>query len=76
MIRLILCFTILVLLITSETPKQLNIIYILSDDLGYSDVGFTNGNTETPVLNQLASEGVLLTQHYVQQVLHLHVVPS
>ena len=44
--------------------KQPNIIYILSDDLGYSDVGFTNGFIETPNLNRLVSEGkqqVLLT---------------
>ena len=37
--------------------KQPNIIYILSDDLGYSDVGFTNGFIETPNLNRLAREG-------------------
>jgi len=48
--------------------KQPNIIYILSDDLGHSDVGFTNGHVETPNLNRLAREGVLLTQNYVQQV--------
>ncbi|KAL5256753.1 hypothetical protein ACHWQZ_G011872 [Mnemiopsis leidyi] len=48
--------------------KQPNIIFILSDDLGYSDVGFTNGFIETPNLNRLAREGVQLTQNYVQQV--------
>ena len=37
--------------------KQPNIIYILSDDLGHSDVGFTNGFVETPNLNRLAKEG-------------------
>ena len=37
--------------------KQPNIIYILSDDLGHSDVGFTNGHVETPNLNKLAREG-------------------
>ena len=37
--------------------KQPNIIYILSDDLGHADVGFTNGNIETPHLNKLASQG-------------------
>ena len=52
----------------STQQRQPNIIYILSDDLGHADVGFTNGNTETPHLNKLASEGVILTQHYVQQV--------
>ena len=37
--------------------KQPNIIYILSDDLGHSDVGFTNGFIETPNLNRLAKDG-------------------
>ena len=36
---------------------QPNIIYILSDDLGHSDVGFTNGHVETPNLDRLAREG-------------------
>ena len=37
--------------------KQPNIIYILSDDLGHGDVGFTGGNIETPNLDRLAKEG-------------------
>lgn len=53
---------------STKLTKQPNIIYILSDDLGHADVGFTNGPVSTPVLNKLAREGVLLHQHYVQQV--------
>ena len=57
LLGLICCF-----LISSEAKgsyfeKQPNIIYILSDDLGHADVGFTNGNVETPNLNRLAREG-------------------
>ena len=37
--------------------RQPNILYILSDDLGHSDVGFTNGFVETPNLDRLAKEG-------------------
>ena len=37
--------------------KQPNIIYILSDDLGHSDVGFTKDFIKTPNLNRLAKEG-------------------
>lgn len=42
-----------------------NIIFILADDLGYGDVGF-NGQTKikTPVLDQMATEGVVFTRHY------------
>ena len=46
--------------------KQPNIIFILADDLGYGDVGFTGGNVATPHLNKLAAEGTVLQQHYVQ----------
>ncbi len=42
-----------------------NIIYIMADDLGYGDVGF-NGqeHIQTPRIDQLASEGMVFTQHY------------
>ncbi len=42
-----------------------NIIYILADDLGYGDVGF-NGQDKikTPNIDKLASEGVVLSNHY------------
>ena len=48
-----------------------NIVFILTDDLGFGDVGFTcNERTNvlarlrTPCLDRLASEGVVLTAHY------------
>ncbi|MCC5932380.1 MAG: sulfatase [Cyclobacteriaceae bacterium] len=42
-----------------------NIIIIMADDLGWADVGY-NGNTffETPYLDQLASEGIILERFY------------
>ncbi|MEQ9438691.1 MAG: sulfatase [Cyclobacteriaceae bacterium] len=49
----------------SQSERQPNIIYILADDLGYSELG-SYGNTfnETPNLDQLASDGVRFTQAY------------
>ncbi len=46
-------------------PKKANIVFILADDLGYGDVGF-NGQDKikTPVLDQMASEGLVFTNHY------------
>ena len=48
-----------------------NIVFILTDDLGFGDVGFTcNTQTNvlarlrTPCLDRLAREGVVLTAHY------------
>jgi arylsulfatase B len=48
------------------TPKRPNIIMILCDDLGYSDVGF-NGSKDikTPALDALAATGTKFTSAYV-----------
>lgn len=48
------------------TPeKRPNIIYILADDLGYSELGcYGNRFNETPNLDRLAREGVRFTQAY------------
>jgi len=46
-----------------------DIVFLLIDDLGYSDCGF-NGGTEikTPNIDALAQGGAILTAHYVQPV--------
>lgn len=41
-----------------------NILYVVADDLGYSDLGCFGGEIETPVLDALAAGGVRLTQFY------------
>lgn len=41
-----------------------NIILILADDLGYSDLGCFGSEIKTPVLDRLAEEGVRFTQFY------------
>ena len=42
-----------------------NIIYILADDLGYGDIGiYGQEKIETPNLDELASNGMIFTQHY------------
>jgi arylsulfatase len=41
-----------------------NIVLILVDDLGYSDLGCYGGEISTPNLDRMASEGVRLTQFY------------
>jgi arylsulfatase A-like enzyme len=48
--------------------EQPNIVFIIADDLGWADVEFHGGNTPTPNLNLLLSEGVELRQHYVAPV--------
>jgi arylsulfatase A-like enzyme len=45
-------------------PARPNIIVILSDDMGYSDVGCYGGEIETPRLDRLAEGGLRFTQFY------------
>lgn len=45
--------------------KKPNIIFILADDLGYNDVGFSGQKLiKTPYIDQLASEGKVFTDCY------------
>ena len=44
--------------------KPPNILLILADDLGYSDLGCFGGEIETPNLDRLAAGGVRFTQLY------------
>lgn len=48
----------------SVEAAQPNILLILADDLGYSDLGSYGGEINTPTLDQLAHEGVQFTSMY------------
>ena len=41
-----------------------NVVFILADDLGYSDLGCYGGDIETPNLDSLAKSGLRFTQFY------------
>lgn len=43
-----------------------NIVYIVSDDQGWKDVGFHGSDIKTPSIDQLARAGVRLEQFYAQ----------
>ena len=50
-----------------ETGKQKqppNIVLIMGDDMGYSDLGCYGGEIRTPRLDQLAADGLRFTQFY------------
>jgi arylsulfatase len=56
---------------TKEPPKKdsrPNILLIVADDLGYSDIGPFGGEIKTPTLDTLANEGLRFT--------NFHVLPS
>lgn len=54
-------------LTASAADAKPNIVYIVSDDLGWKDVGF-NGATDikTPNIDKLAEDGVKFSQFYAQ----------
>src|SRR5688572_26332778 len=49
--------------VAAETPRP-NIIVILSDDMGFSDLGCYGGEIEMPNLDALAADGLRFTQFY------------
>ena len=44
--------------------KRPNIVLILNDDMGYSDIGCYGGEVETPTLDRLAAGGLRFSQFY------------
>ena len=45
-----------------------HILLVVIDDLGWSDVGFHDSQINTPNMDKLASEGLILDNYYVQPV--------
>jgi arylsulfatase len=58
-----LLFFLLLPAVISAAPKP-NIIVILSDDMGVSDIGCYGGEINTPTLDSLAANGLRFTQFY------------
>ncbi|WP_205573229.1 arylsulfatase [Flavisolibacter nicotianae] len=52
------------LLLQAQQPQRPNIILILSDDMGYSDLGCYGGEIKTPNLDALAKGGLRYTHFY------------
>ena len=61
----ILAILMFVLLASTLPAAQPNIVFILADDMGYGDLGcYGHPTAKTPVIDQLARDGVRFTQHY------------
>ncbi len=61
---LIALWTALPLQIQAATVRHPNMIVILADDLGYSDIGCYGSEIHTPNLDRLAAKGIRFTQFY------------
>lgn len=49
---------------SEKLPARPNVLIILADDLGFSDIGAFGSEIHTPSLNKLAKEGVIFNQFY------------
>ena len=48
----------------ADDPPRPNIVLIMADDMGYSDIGSYGGEIDTPNLDALAAGGLRFTQFY------------
>jgi arylsulfatase len=60
----LLALCVLTLGTAAEAAEKPNIVFILADDLGYSDLGCYGGEIATPNLDKLAAGGLRFTQFY------------
>ena len=50
---------------SAETQQRPNVLFILVDDLGWADVGYNGSKVyETPQIDRLARQGMVLTDFY------------
>ena len=54
--------------LTLSKTKKPNILYIMADDLGYSDIHAFGGEINTPNLDSLVTNGRILTNHHTGTV--------
>ena len=50
--------------LSATERKQPNIVIIMADDMGFSDIGCYGSEIKTPVLDKLAANGLRFTQFY------------
>ncbi|PLW67639.1 arylsulfatase [Pseudohalioglobus lutimaris] len=50
---------------TDEKAKRPNVLVLIADDMGYSDIGAFGSEIQTPNINRLAAEGASFTNFHV-----------
>jgi arylsulfatase A-like enzyme len=61
---ILILLSLIILSCNSSSDDKPNIILIMADDMGFSDIGPYGGEIETPNLDRLASSGVRFSQFY------------
>lgn len=59
-----LCFLPLASISQSAAAERPNIVFLLADDLGYSDIAPYGSEVNTPTLSQLANQGIKFTNYH------------
>ena len=57
--------------LSAAKPKQPNIVIIMADDMGFSDIGCYGSEIKTPILDKLAANGLRFTQFYNLSLIHI-----
>lgn len=52
----------------APVPQPPHIIFIMTDDQGFNDIGYHSSDIRTPVLDKLAADGVKLENYYIQPI--------
>lgn len=52
----------------SPVSSSPHIIFIMTDDQGFNDIGYHSLDIKTPVLDKLAADGVKLENYYIQPI--------
>ncbi|XP_062332399.1 arylsulfatase I [Osmerus eperlanus] len=52
----------------SPVPQPPHIIFIMTDDQGFNDIGYHGSDIRTPTLDKLAADGVKLENYYIQPI--------
>ena len=62
--KCIISIIVFILCLSSISGKRPNIVLVMADDLGFSDLGCYGSEIKTPNLDQLASKGLRFSQFY------------
>ena len=60
--------------VAADAPRRPNIVIILGDDMGFSDMGSFGSEIKTPNLDSLAKDGVRFTNFYTHASCFTHAI--